>query len=230
MLDVIMAAHRPNFIRMAHRALNHDASKSEPSIKGALQSAVSSIPLQGKVILSLEGGKHQDFEAAEAYLSSQSLPWQIIHSDEVTSYHECVLRGLEEAKSPHVAIIPPWVNITDQRWVQRMMWCLQKDPQALLCSTWEKTGPAKDLAPHVATPRRWPGGDIILGRRHDITTYWRMADPKEIYNCIATDAQTGGWRIWAHPGISFDVEEHEEHEPRKKTRKSRQGSSTGGNS
>lgn len=216
MLDVVMVAHLPNYPRMAHRALNPVGTKTDTSVRGSLQSAVDLVPLAGKVILSLEGGKHQDFEAAEAYLASQNLAWQIIHSDEVTSYYEALMRALEHCTSPMLAIIPPWCEIVDPLWVQRMSWTLTTDQSALLCSTWDEQGPAKDLAPHIAKPRVWPGGEIIIARRAELTDIMRLVDPADFYNNLALAVAANGWRIWAHPGIRFNKLEHADHETRTK--------------
>lgn len=213
MLDIVMTAHRPNYLRMAHRGLSQGA-KTESSVRGTLQSAVDLVPLAGKVVLSLEGGRHQDFEAAEAYLSSQNLAWQIVHSDEITSYYEALMRGLEQCSSPMLAIVPPWCEITDPLWVQRMIWPMQKDQSTLLCSTWDKQGPAKDLAPHIAKPRVWPGGEIIVARRAELVDILRLLDPQDFYNSLAKGADLNGWRVWAHPGIRFESHEHSDHEAR----------------
>jgi hypothetical protein len=212
---------------MAHRAVKAVNGESKTSIVGSLVSAVDRTPLAGKVVLSLEGGKHQDFEAAEAYLGTQNLPWQIILSDEITGYHQAVLRGLEKCAAPVVAIIPPWQEIVDDLWVQRMSWCLQRDMASLLCTTWEQEGPAKDLAPHVAQPRKWPGGRIILGRREDLTNIWRLIGPEDLYANLAEAAATGSWRIWAHPGIRFNSLEHETYEGQKTGAKPPQATASG---
>lgn len=217
MLDIVMAAHLPNYNRLAHRALNPVAAKTDAAVRGTLQAAVDLVPLAGKVVLSLEDGKHQDFEAAEAYLSSQNLPWQILHSDEVSDYYTAVMRGLEHCTSTLVAIIPPWCEIVDQLWVQRMTWPLGNDQTALLCTTWREQGPARDLAPHIAKPRTWPEGEIIVARRAELTDILRLIDPEDFYGNLAIAASTNGWRVWAHPGIRFNRHEHADHEARTTT-------------
>lgn len=217
MLDIVMPAHKPNFDRLAHRALNPVAVKTDTAIRGTLQSAVDLVPLAGKVVLSLEDGKHKDFAAAEAYLSSQNLPWQIVHSDEVDGYYPALMRGLEQCTSTLVAIVPPWCEITDHLWVQRMTWSLGQDQTALLCTTGLEQGPAKDLAPFIATPRRWPGGEIIVARRAELTDLLRLVDPSDFYLNIAKAAARNGWRIWAHPGIRFERHAHSDHEARTPT-------------
>jgi hypothetical protein len=215
MLDIVMVAHKPNYTRMAHRGLSPNGSLTKSSILGSLPSVVDLVPVAGKVILSLEGGRHQDFEAAEAYLSGQNLTWQIVHNDEVTSYHEALMRGLDQCSSQLVAIVPCWIEVTDPLWVQRMLWPLQTDQTCLLCTTWAEQGPAKDLAPHVATPRKWPGGEILVGRRDTVIEQLRLSGPN--YEDLAKGAAQSGWRIWAHPGIRFTVHEHAHHETRKET-------------
>jgi len=216
MLDIVMVAHKPNYKRLAYRGVDANGAGT---IKGSLPSGVSRVPVAGKVILSLEGGKHQDFEAAEAYLKSQNLDWQIVHNDEVTSYSTAMMNGLLECKSGLVAIIPAWCEITDDMWVQRTMWPLQRDQQALLCTTWDEQGPAKDLAPHVAKPRVWPGGEIIIARRAPLVDLLRLIPAGvNFYDEIAKAAVGGGWRIWAHPGMRFRAVEHKEHESNSKTR------------
>jgi len=216
MLDIVMSASKPQYRLMAHRALKVTGQEAETHIHGSLPAAVSCTPLAGKVVLTLEGGKHQDFEASEAYLSTQNLPWQILLNDEVTTYQKAVVRGLMHCTAPMIAIVPVHQTIRDAMWVQRMSWCLQKDPKALLCTTWEAQGPAKDLAPHVATPRRWPGGEIILARRQEFTDIFALLDDAKLYENLATAAAAQSWRIWAHPGIRFDT--HEEQEDRPKAR------------
>ena len=214
-----MVAHEANYQRLAHRALNPVGVKTETSVRGSLQSAVDLVPVAGKVILSIEGGKHKDFEAAEAYLASQNLGWQIVHNTEVTSYYETMMRGLEQCTSPLVAIIPAWIEISDPLWVQRMTWPMQKDQSTLLCTTWAEQGPAKDLAPHVATPRKWPGGEIILARRAELAAIIRTVDPADLYGNLALAVAASGWRLWAHPGIRFKVLEHDLHDARKTDRR-----------
>lgn len=212
-----MVASEPNYRRMAHRSI--DPAKGEAAIRGALPSAVDLVPTAGKVLLSLEGGRHQSFEAAEAYLSTQNLPWQIVHSDEVTTYHRALLRGLEHCKSPLVAIIPPWIEIKDKLWVQRMVWTLSSDPRSLLCTTGTEQGPAKDLAPFICLPRKWPGGEIIFGRRDPLTGILRMVKRDNFYDNLARAVDAAGWRLWSHPGIRFERLEHEDHdEARQETR------------
>lgn len=218
MLDVVMAAHLPNYGRMAHRGLNPVTANTESSVRGTLQSAVDLVSLAGKVVLSLEDGKHQDFEAAEAYLSSQNLPWQILLSDEIEGYYTAVMRALEHCTSTLVAIIPPWCEIVDPLWVQRMTWPLSNDQTALLCTTWREQGPAKDLAPHIAKPRLWPEGEIIVARRAELTDILRLIDPEDFYGNLAIAASRNGWHIWAHPGIRFQRHQHEEHELQRTSR------------
>ena len=215
MLDIVMVAHKPNYKRLAHRSLD---PKGEPIISGSLPSAVNLVPVAGKVILSLEGGKHQDFEAAEAYLASQNLERQIIHNTEVTSYREAMMLALGECTAPLVAIIPAWCEVSDPMWVQRMMWPMQRDQQALLCTTGEEQGAAKDLAPFVALPRMWPGGKLILARRTPFVDSLRLSTGEDFYESIAQSATKNGWHIWAHPGIRFQNLEHDNHEARKKNR------------
>lgn len=212
MLDVLMVAHEANYPWMAHRALPGPGAKTEAAVRGSLQSAVDLVPLAGKVVLSLEGGRHQDFEAAEAYLSQQNQPWQILHCDEVTGFYQALLRGLEHCTSTLIAIVPPWCEIHDNLWVQRMSWTLSNDQRALLCSTWEEQGPAKDLAPHICKPRVWPGGEIILGRRAELTDILRLVKPEDFYNDLALAVARNGWRLWAHPGIRFERHPHEDHD------------------
>lgn len=215
MLDIVMVAHKPNYRLMAHRALP-TGSESETTIRGALPSAVDRVPTAGKVILSLEGGRHQDFEAAEAYLPTQNLPWQIVHSDEVTGYYPALVRALEQCRNPMVAIIPPWCEIRDDMWVQRMIWPMRTDQAALMCTTWEEQGPAKDLAPHVAKPRIWPGGEIILARRAELAGLLRLVDPNDFYPSLAKTVGLNSWRLFAHPGIRFDRRPHEDHDAARK--------------
>lgn len=217
MLDVLMVAHQANYLRMAHRALPGPGSKTDTAVRGSLQSAVDRVPVAGKVILSLEGGKHQDFEAAEAYLSGQNLPWQILHCDEVTGFYKALLRGLEHCTSAMVAIIPPWCEIKDNLWVQRMSWTLSNDQRALLCTTWEEQGPAKDLAPHIAKPRIWPGGEIILARRAELADVVRLVKGEDFYTDLALGVARAGWRLWAHPGIRFERHQHEDHDAARAT-------------
>jgi hypothetical protein len=211
-LDIVMVAHKPNYKRMAHRSLS---SKGDPIVEGALPSAIDLVPVAGKVILSIEGGKQQDFEAAEAYLSSQNLEWQIVHNDVVTTYRETMMRALEECTAPLVAIIPGWCEVSDPMWVQRMMWPLQRDQQALLCTTGEEQGAAKDLAPFVALPRKWPGGELILARRAPLLAILRLSTGEDFHQSLALSAASNGWRIWSHPGIRFQNLEHDNHEARK---------------
>lgn len=226
MLDIVMAAHKPNFLRMAHRALNPIGGNPDTSVRGSLQSAVDRMSINGKVILSLEGGLHPDFEAAESYLHTQNLPWQILHNEEITNYHGALMLGLEHCSSPMVAIIPPWTEIVDSIWVQRMLWPMQTDPTALLCTTWEEQGPAKDLAPHVAMPRKWPGGEIIVGHRQVLIDQLRVSGSD--YDKLAVGVAAAGWRVWAHPGIRFNLLEHDNHhEARPETRRTA-GSATAG--
>lgn len=214
MLDVVMVAHKPNFDRMAHRGLSPIASETDTAVRGSLQSAVDLVPMAGKVILSLEDGQHRDFEAAEAYLSGQNLPWQILHNDEgVDGYYTALMRALEKCSSALVAIVPPWCEVTDNLWVQRMTWCLSNDPRSLLVTTGEKQGPARDLAPFICVPRKWPGGEIILGRRAELTDILRLLDPADFYANLAKAVDRSGWRLWCHPGIRFNHHPHSQHEP-----------------
>jgi len=214
MLDIVIVAHKPNYQRMAHRSID---PKGSPSIRGSLPSAINLVPVAGKVILSLEEGKHQDFEAAEAYLATQNLPWQIIHNTEITSYYETLMRGLEHCSQAMVAIIPAWCEITDPLWVQRLTWPMSKDAGSLLCTTGEQEGPAKDLAPFTAKPRKWPGGDIIVARRAELEGILRMVNPDNLYSNLATAIDAASWRLWSHPGIRFQNHPHDNHEARKKT-------------
>lgn len=211
MLDILMVAHEANYKRMAHRALPSSTRKDETEIRGSLPSAVDSVPVAGKVILSLEGGRHQDFEAAEAYLDSQVLPWQVVHSDEISDYHQAMVRGLAQCTSPVVAIIPAWCEVLDQMWVQRMTWPLSHDQGALLCTTGREQGPAKDLAPFPCKPRIWPEGEIIVGRRTELAGFLALSDPGDFYNDLARAVARNSWRIWAHPGIRFERHPHEDH-------------------
>lgn len=212
MLDIVMVAHAPNYKLMAHRAVPATGSSTDTVIRGSLPSAVDQVPMHGKVILSLEGGRHQDFESAEAYLASQNLPWQIVHSDETSSYYQALMRSLEQCASKLVAIVPPWCAIRDEKWVQRMIWPLQRDPAALLCTTWEEQGPAKDLAVHVAKPRVWPGGEIILARRAELHGLLRLVDPSNFYPNLAKAVGLNSWRLFAHPGIRFERLPHDDHD------------------
>lgn len=217
MLDIVMAAHLPNFGRLAHRGLNPIRGNPDTSVRGSLQSAVDLVPVAGKVVLSLEEGKHQDFEAAEAYLSSQNLPWKILLSDELEGYYTAVMRGLEHCTSTLVAIIPPWCEIVDPLWVQRMTWPLSTDQRALLCTTGLEQGPAKDMAPFIAKPRMWPDGEIIVARRAELTDIMRLVNPADFYGSLAMAVDSNGWRLWAHPGIRFNRHEHADHEARATT-------------
>jgi hypothetical protein len=214
-LDIIIPAHKPNYVRLAYRGLNPNGALTTSTILGSLPSAVGRVPVAGKVILSLEGGKHQDFEAAEAYLSTQNLAWQVVHSSEVTGYYQALMRGLERATSPLVAVVPPWVEITDDLWVQRMTWPMTKDTTALLCGTWGEPGPARDLAPHIVKRRVWPGGDAFIARREALTDILRMSTADNFRESLAG---ANGWQLWAHPGIRFKVLEHEQHEAKQTTR------------
>ena len=105
MLDIVMTGHQANYKLMAYRGIKVSRSgASEKVMKGSLVTAVNLVGTPGKVVLSLEGGNRQSFEPAEAYLQSQALEWQIVHCDEVTSYKEALMRGLEKCQSPLVAV------------------------------------------------------------------------------------------------------------------------------
>jgi hypothetical protein len=224
-----MVAHKANYQRMAHRTLPPEGGDAVSVLAGSLPSAVDLVPVAGKVILSLEGGRHRDFEAAEHYLQGQNLEWQIIFNTDVTSYKQALLRALEQCKSPLVAIVPPWCEIKDPLWVQRMRWPMEKDQLTLLCTTGEEQGPAKDLAPFVATPRRWPGGEIIFARRVELTALLTLIQDESFYETLAKDAAAASWHIWCHPGIRFNLHPHEPHEPKSKSRAQSQRRPAGSN-
>lgn len=211
MLDIIMTAHVANFKLMARRGLD---SKGEV-ILGSLPSAVDLVGTPGKVVLSLEGGDRQDLEAAEAYLQSQALAWQIVHSDEVTDYKTALRRGLEQCSSPLVAVIPAWVEVKDPIWVTRMTWSITKDPTCLICGTYPEQGPAKDLAPAIMPQRVWPGGDFFVARRDKLQENIRLCNGDDMHDSLAKAASENGWRIWVHPGVRFKVHEHKSHERQK---------------
>lgn len=215
MLDILMVASRPNYVRMAYRGLNPNGASTQSSILGSLPAAVDRTTLNGKVVLSLEGGKHQNFEAAEAYLATQNLPSQIVLCSEITTYHEALIRGLEQCTSELVAVIPPWIEIADDLWVQRLTWAFTKDPTCLLCGTWPEQGPARDMPPHIVKPRVWPGGDMFVARRRMLLDLLRLATDGNFQEALVN---ANGWRVWAHPGIRFKALEHDDHNPRKKTR------------
>ena len=217
MLDVLMVAHKPNFGRLAHRSLEVDGDDTRAVIRGSLPSAVDLVGTPGKVVMSLEGGQRQDFEPVEAYLHSQNLDWQIVHHEEVSTYREAVVRGLEECKSPYVAVIPAWIEVVDPMWVHRMMYPLGQDPLAILCTTHPEQGPAKDLAPGHVLPRKWPGGKFFVGRRDKIYENLRLCREDQFEEEFAKASSANGWRIWAHPGVRFKTHPHEEH-ARKKAR------------
>lgn len=214
MLDVVMVGHRPNFDRIASRGLSVKGRATRTVIKGSLPSMVDLIGTPGKVVLSLEGGVHRDFEAAEAYLHSQMLAWQIVHAEEVTSYYEAMMRGLQKCQSQLVAIVPAWIEVVDPQWVQRMIWPIGRDPTALLCGTFAEQGGAKDLAPCILKQRSWPGGDFFVARREKLIQNLLLCNQPDSpwQEQLANAASANGWRIWAHPGIRFNVHPHEPHE------------------
>jgi hypothetical protein len=216
MLDIVMVGHRPNYARIAHRGLDVKGALTTSVIKGSLPSMVDLVGTPGKVVLSLEGGTHHDFEAAEAYLHSQMLAWQIVHANELTSFYEAMMRGLEKCQSQLVAIVPAWVEVTDKQWVQRMIWALGKDPTALLCGTFAEQGGARDLAPCIVQQRAWPGGDFFVARRVKLWENLKLCNQpdKPWQQQLADAASANGWRIWAHAGVRFQVLEHEAHERR----------------
>ncbi len=197
---------------MARQAILPDGLKTKSQLMGSLPSAVDLVGTPGKVVLSLEGGTHKDFAIAEQYLQSQMMAWQIVHSEEVTTYYEAVIRGLEQCQSTLVAIIPAWIEVTDKQWVQRMIWPMGRDRTALLCGTWVEQGPAKDLAPHLVTPRTWPGGGFFVGRRNEVYENLRLCMEGEMHDALAKAASMNGWRLWAHPGVRFNKHDHEPHE------------------
>lgn len=211
MLDIVMTAHRANFTRLAYRGLRPNGQLTEKALMGSLPSAVDLVGTPGKVVVSLEGGDRQDFEPAEAYLQSQALGYEILHHDEVTSYKEAVMRGLERCQSALVAIIPAWIEVTDKQWVQRMMWSIGRDPTCLLCGTWKEQGPAKDLAPHIVGARHWPGGDFFVARREKLWENLMLCQEDDFYDELAKGAAANGWRLWSHPGVRFTNHEHEPH-------------------
>ena len=212
MLDIVMTAHHANYKRMAHRGLKVvPGRESQKMVMGSLVTAVDLVGTPGKVVLSLEGGDRQGFEPAEAYLQSQALAWQIVHSDEVTSYKAALMRGLEQCHSPLVAVIPPWIEVNDKLWVQRMIWAIGKDPTCLLCGTYERQGAAKDLAPNIMNPRLWPGGEFFVARRDKLWQNLVLSQEEDFYDELAKAAALNGWRIWAHPGVRFINHDHEDH-------------------
>lgn len=212
MLDIVIVAHHKNYTRLAHRGLKIDGDKTRAVITGTLPSAVDAVGTPGKVVMSLEGGERQDFEAVESYLASQNLGWQVLHSSEVTSYREAVIRGIEKCESAYVAVIPGWLEVMDPQWVYRMMWPMGQDGSALLCATWAEQGAAKDLAPTVIMPRKWPeGGKFFIARRQQVYENLLLCTADQFEVELGQAASANGWRIWAHPGVRFQVHEHEEH-------------------
>jgi hypothetical protein len=213
-LDIVMPAHVGNFKRMAHRSMAVTGRVAAECIAGSLPSIVNLASMPGKVVLSLEGGNRQDFEAAEAYLQEQKLQWQIIHNSEVTNYHQALLAGLAECRSPLVAVVPPWVEVKDPQWAHRMVWALRKDPSALLVGTHEVQGTAKDLAPYVGKPRMWPGGEFFVARREAIEQNIKLVAAESMHADLARNSSLNSWRIWVHPGVRFQTHEHEDHSRR----------------
>lgn len=214
MLDIVMVGHRPNFRRIAHRGLDVNGHRTSTVITGSLPAIVDKVGTPGKVVLSIEGGTRQEFESAEAYLQSQALAWQIMHAEEITSYYEAMMRGLEQCQSQLVAVVPAWIEVTDPQWVQRMIWAMGRDPTCLLCGTGPEQGPAKDLAPFILKHRTWPGGDFFVGRRDKVYQNLALCNQpdKSWHEQMATAAATNGWRIWAHPGVRFKTHKHTPHE------------------
>lgn len=218
MLDVVMVASRPNYPLMAARRVEAKGK----TIRGSLPSTVDLIGTPGKIVLSLEGGTHQDFEAAEAYLQSQVMAYQICFTEDTTSYYEALMRGLAMCRSSMVAIVPPWIEVKDKQWVQRMIWPLGKDSTALLCGTFSEQGVARTLAPVIMKPRTWPGGDFFVARREKLLENLRLCNQTDtdFTQQLATASASNGWRLWAHPGVRFENHKHELHErktPRKET-------------
>lgn len=212
MLDIVMPAHLPNLKLVAERGVRPNRTgMPEEVIAGSLPSAVDKVGTPGKVVLSIQGGERQDFEAAEAYLDSQALAWQIAHNDEVTTYREALMDGLKQCQSPLVAIIPPWVEVTDPQWVQRMIWPIGKDQTCLLCGTYQEQGGAKDLAPNIVNPRIWPGGDFFVARRDKLIENLILGQTEDLTKELGETAALNGWRIWAHPGVRFNYLEHHAH-------------------
>jgi len=137
----------------------------------------------------------------------------------VTDYYEALMLGLGKCTAPLVAIVPPWIMIVDNLWVQRMAWCLSTDQTALLTTTGETQGPAKDLAPFIAHPRKWPGGELIVARRAEFEATLRLCNKDDLYVSLAKACASGSWRIWCHPGIRFETLTHENHERQTSRRK-----------
>ncbi len=213
MLDIVMTAHAPNFKLMARRELEMNGAQTKEVILGSLVSTVNLVGHPGKVILSLEGGDRQQFEAAEAYLQEQALTWQIIHNEgEITTYRAALMRGLEQCQSPFVAVVPPWIEVKDSQWVHRMMWAMGRDQTALLVGTYPEQGAAKDLAPHVVTARQWPGGGFFVARRDKLWENIRLGTEEDLHVELAKTAALNGWRLWCHPGVRFATHEHENHQ------------------
>jgi len=221
MLDIVMPAHAPNFDRMAYRGVKHAGRDTGLSILGSLPSAIDLVGTPGKVVLSLQGGERENFEAAESYLESQALTWQIVHNDEISTYRQALMDGLAQCQSPLVAVIPPWIEVTDPQWVQRMIWSIGKDQTCLLCATYEEQGGAKDLAPNIVNPRIWPGGDFFVARRDKLVENLILGQTEDVTKELAESAALNGWRIWAHPGVRFTYHEHHAHTRKSTPQKAR---------
>ncbi len=211
MLDIVMVAHHRDYSRLAYRGIKVDGAATRETILGSLPSAIDKVGTPGKAVVSLEGGSHSDFESVQAYLESQNLDWRIVHHEEVTSYREAVLRGMEKCESAFVAVIPAWVEVKDPMWVHWMMWPMSKDPTALLCGTWSEQGPAKDMPPHVVGNRSWPGGKFFVARRSQTYDHLQLCQEDHFEDELAKGINANGWRIWAHPGVRFTTHPHEEY-------------------
>lgn len=223
MLDIVMPVHAPNLGRVAYRGMRpNKRGLEEEAILGSLPSAIDLVGTPGKVVLSIQGGERQDFEAAETYLENQALAWQIVHNDEIGTYREALIDGLAQCQSQLVAVIPPWIEVTDPQWVQRMMWPIGRDQTCLLCTTYEQQGGAKDLAPNIVTQRVWPGGDFFVARREKLVENLILGQTEDVTKELAEAAALNGWRIWAHPGVRFTYLEHNAHTRKSTTKKAKQ--------
>jgi len=164
-----------------------------------------------RVTVLIDGGRREDFAKAEAFLAAQDFEWRLLHESQPVYLNKSICELLGDLQHPLVAVVMPYVRITDEAWFGKMRMPLDKDWRAAMVDTVPNTKAATGRP--VLRARKNPHGDAcgLMLFRAKFLKHNPPSGDVEPTQFLHDRAYAEGMNVWHAGGVKFEETNHRNH-------------------
>lgn len=164
-----------------------------------------------RVTVLIDGGMREDFAKAEAFLAAASFEWRLLHERQPVYLNKSICELITDVHHPLIAIVMPYVRITDDQWFGKMKMPLDKDWRAAMVDSVPYTKAATGRP--ILRARKNPHGDAcgLMLFRAKFLVHNPPSGDVEPTQFLHDRAYAEGMNVWHAGAVKFEETQHRKH-------------------